>query len=78
MERFLWVSKLGIAFQISHLRYKSDPNKNSLHIIYYNIIAVVVIFDLIIFISVSSQAPVVVTRALDYRHRLTLVGRHPC
>ena len=45
---------MGIAFQIPHLYY----NKNSLHIIYYNIITIVVIFDLIAVITVSSQARV--------------------
>ena len=54
-EKFLWVLKLGIAFQISHLYCKFE-SKDSSHIIYYNIITVVVIFDLIVFITVSSQA----------------------
>ena len=54
MERCWWEVRLGIAFQIPHLYY----NKNSLHIIYYNIITIVVIFDLIAVITVSSQARV--------------------
>ena len=55
VERCIWELNLGITLQISHLYYKFD-NKNSLHIIYYNIITVVVIFDLIAVITVSSQA----------------------
>ena len=70
--------KVGYLVSNLSLVFTSDPSKNITNIIYYNIIAVVVIFDLTIYIVVSSQTPVVVTQALDYSHKLVLVGRHSC